>query len=250
MISTEDRRRSSRGFTLIELLVVIAIIAVLIALLLARRPGGPRGRPPRPVHQQPEATGPGIANYESGQRRAFPLGSFMMTPARVTRHAAPCSGYHEHSILVGVLPFYRADARSITRSISVSTISSRTRIRPARSQACRPSGARAIRWFRSSISLASARAMRMTSYKGNAGTWFSPGRYADPNCTTYNFSTQISQANGIFYFYSEGHDAAITDGTSNTMSSASMPGARRANGAGDGGTRATTVTRCTQRPIP
>ena len=39
-----------RGFTLIELLVVIAIIAVLIALLLARRPVGPRGRPACPMH--------------------------------------------------------------------------------------------------------------------------------------------------------------------------------------------------------
>ena len=42
---------SKRGFTLIELLVVIAIIAVLIALLLARRAGGPRGRPAHPVRQ-------------------------------------------------------------------------------------------------------------------------------------------------------------------------------------------------------
>ena len=44
-----------RAFTLIELLVVIAIIAVLIALALARRPVGPRGRPPGPVRQQLEA---------------------------------------------------------------------------------------------------------------------------------------------------------------------------------------------------
>ena len=48
-----------RAFTLIELLVVIAIIAVLIALLVAGRAGGPRGRPPRPVHQQPQAVGAG-----------------------------------------------------------------------------------------------------------------------------------------------------------------------------------------------
>ena len=47
--------RSRRGFTLIELLVVIAIIAVLIALLVARRAVGSRGRPPRPMHQQPQA---------------------------------------------------------------------------------------------------------------------------------------------------------------------------------------------------
>ena len=47
------RRRP--GFTLIELLVVIAIIAVLIALLLPRGAVGPRGRPPCPMHQQPQA---------------------------------------------------------------------------------------------------------------------------------------------------------------------------------------------------
>ena len=48
-----------RGFTLIELLVVIAMIAVLMALLLAGRAIRPRGGPPGPVHQQPEADRPG-----------------------------------------------------------------------------------------------------------------------------------------------------------------------------------------------
>ncbi len=47
----------SKAFTLIELLVVIAIIGILIALTLTGGPGGPRGGPPDPVHEQPEAAG-------------------------------------------------------------------------------------------------------------------------------------------------------------------------------------------------
>ena len=59
MIQSLRRQAQARGFTLIELLVVIAIIAVLIALALARRAGGPRGGPPCPVRQQPQAARPG-----------------------------------------------------------------------------------------------------------------------------------------------------------------------------------------------
>jgi prepilin-type processing-associated H-X9-DG protein len=59
--------------------------------------------------------------------------------------------------------------------------------------------------------------MYHNSYKGNSGTWFSPSRYADPNCTSAGFQSQLGQANGIFYFYSAVTIASITDGTSNTI---------------------------------
>ena len=62
-----------QGFTLIELLVVIAIISVLIALALAGRAIGPRGCPPHPVRQQPEADRPALHNYEE-TTQALPFG--------------------------------------------------------------------------------------------------------------------------------------------------------------------------------
>src|SRR5262249_32087596 len=60
-----------------------------------------------------------------------------------------------------------------------------------------------------------ASVMRHNSYKGSAGTWFSPGRYNDPNCA--NFQALYGQANGMFFFYSAVKIADITDGTSNTI---------------------------------
>ena len=48
---------------------MIAIIARPDRPAPARRPGGPRGRPPRPVHQQPQADRPGGPQLPRRQRR-------------------------------------------------------------------------------------------------------------------------------------------------------------------------------------
>ena len=55
--------------------------------------------------------------------------------------------------------------------------------------------------------------MRYTSYKGNAGTWFAPGRYEDPLCssTPVPFASLLAQANGVFSFYTSISIASITD---------------------------------------
>ncbi len=57
--------------------------------------------------------------------------------------------------------------------------------------------------------------MHYTSYKGNAGTWFSPGLADSPGQS--NWTALLGQANGVFNFYSTTSIASITDGTSNTL---------------------------------
>jgi len=203
-----------RGFTLIELLVVIAIIAVLIALLLpavqAAREAARRAQCTNNLKQ----LGLGFANYESSNG-CFPQGSFMMLPPG-NPAATPCSGYHEHSILVAVLPYIEQGQVYNAFNFNLhfpGVWNSTAQITGVASIFC-PSDPTVSQLNFGCFSWGE----RYTSYKGNSGTWFSPGRYADPNCTTYNFSTQLAQANGIFYFYSHVTIAAITDGTSNTMS--------------------------------
>jgi prepilin-type N-terminal cleavage/methylation domain-containing protein len=87
------------GFTLIELLVVIAIITMLISLLLpavqSAREAARRARCSNNLKQ----IGLALANYESANGR-FPLGGFHRHPP-----GTPCSGLHEHSFLVSILPY-------------------------------------------------------------------------------------------------------------------------------------------------
>ncbi len=213
MTRSASRRTSSRGFTLIELLVVIAIIAVLIALLLpavqAAREAARRAQCVNNLKQ----LGLACHNYDAANG-TFPMGSYMMLPPG-NPAATPCSGYHEHSLLIRLLPFYEQAPLYNAFNANVHFVF-------PQNSTVQITGVTAL-WCPSDPAISQLNmadfswGMRFTSYKGNAGTWFSPGRYADPNCGNYNFSTQMSQANGIFYFYSGTRIAAISDGTSNTI---------------------------------
>ncbi len=220
-MTRRGREATSRGFTLIELLVVIAIIAVLIALLLpavqAAREAARRSQCVNNLKQ----LALGCHNYES-QVGCFPMGSYQMSPPG-DPNAAPCNGRHEHGILLRLAPFIEQSAvyNAFNANIHYFTPDNTTVLNMGISTLWCPSDPAvqtpAILAPGSDGSVNFATPMYHNSYKGNAGTWFSPGRYADPKCTTANFPAQLAQANGIFYFYSAVTIASITDGTSNTI---------------------------------
>jgi prepilin-type N-terminal cleavage/methylation domain-containing protein/prepilin-type processing-associated H-X9-DG protein len=220
MIHPSRNRRSTRGFTLIELLVVIAIIAVLIALLL------PAVQSAREAARRAQCTnnmkqlGLACANYESANG-VFPIGTYMMTPLPGGAgppgdpSSTPCSGRHEASILVRLLPYYEQAQiyNAYNSNIHFSNPPNATFQAAGVATLWCPSDGTVSQIDYSNFSYG----MRFTSYKGNAGTWFTPGRYQDPTCMGSAFGTLTGQANGIFNFYSRTTISGITDGTSNTM---------------------------------
>ena len=221
MISASQRRARMSGFTLIELLVVIAIIAVLIALLLpavqAAREAARRSQCVNNLKQ----LALGFHNYES-VNGAFPMGSYQMLPPG-DPNAAPCNGRHEHSFLLRLTPYieqtnvYNAFNSNVHYFSPPNTTIANMGISTLWCPSDPPVATPALLAAGSDGSVNFSTPMYHTSYKANAGTWFSPSRFADPRCTTANYGAQAAQANGVVYYYSAVTIAGITDGTSNTM---------------------------------
>ena len=221
--------RASTGFTLIELLVVIAIIAVLIALLL------PAVQSAREAARRAQCTnnlkqlGLAVHNYID-VHGVMPMGSWAMLPPGDPSNTACGNGRHETSALVQLLPFYEQAQVYNAWNSNVHYAGND----PASSSNLTLSGTGVnTLWCPSDPAISGATYdlyywdlsdgrkwnMYYTSYKGNAGTFPTPGRYdcpywPDSSCP---FSQMQGQANGVFNYYSKTSIANITDGTSNTL---------------------------------
>ncbi|AMV36516.1 DUF1559 domain-containing protein [Planctomyces sp. SH-PL62] len=202
-----DRFRSRpRGFTLIELLVVIAIIAVLIALLLpavqAAREAARRAQCVNNLKQM----GLGLANYESTNSR-YPIGAF--------HRGTPCSGSHEHSFLISILPYIEQgplyDSHNFMIHYTDNQINRTVYSTGVQAFWCPSDGAAATPDTRSM-----GYPIYFTNYRGSAGTAFYVGRYSEPSCDG-TYGTRLARADGMLYYDSSVSISAITDGTSNTM---------------------------------
>jgi prepilin-type N-terminal cleavage/methylation domain-containing protein/prepilin-type processing-associated H-X9-DG protein len=212
-------RNARRGFTLIELLVVIAIIAVLIALLLpavqAAREAARRAQCTNNLKQ----LGLAVHNYIEVSN-VFPLGSYQKTQL-----ITPCGTTHEQSYLVSLTPCYEQGQvyNAYNFSVNVYDFSNVTVHGIGISSLWCPSDAKVNQIQNLSASITAAtgqnpppiQLMSYNSYKGNAGTWFSPGLSDYPTDPT--FAAAKAQANGLIYFYSSNSIASVADGTSNTL---------------------------------
>jgi prepilin-type N-terminal cleavage/methylation domain-containing protein/prepilin-type processing-associated H-X9-DG protein len=218
-------RRPTAGFTLIELLVVIAIIAVLIALLLPAVQSAREAARRAQCVNNLKQLGLAIHNYLD-VNNVMPMGSWAMR-APGDPAAAPCSGRHETSMLVSLLPFYEQnqvyncwnsnvhyagnDAASAA-NLTLNAVAISTLWCPSDGLVSQP--APLTYW---NLSDGRPYLMYHNSYKGNAGTYFTPGRYDDPDCQACPFAQMMGQAKGVFSYYSKTSIASITDGTSNTF---------------------------------
>ena len=206
------------GFTLIELLVVIAIIAVLIALALAGGSVGPRGRPPRPMHQQSEANRPGMHNYESAVG-TFPMGNVQTNRVADGFGNGPCSASILWTAFVFVLPYMEQGVGYNAYNLLWPAYNNGGR----RNQRAQLDGGNADNQFvylpvgyqiRSPQPGRMVRSDSQGSYGENRGTWEN---------VLFSWTNQYTSTcgwgggTGMFMPMSSVHIAEVTDGTSNTF---------------------------------
>jgi len=209
---------------LIELLVVIAIIAVLIALLLPAVQSAREAARRAQCSNNLKQIGLGLANYES-TNGSYPLGGFHNFRGGDLQYK-PCTGRHEHSFLLSILPYieqaqiYNAQNFNVHFTYSHNTTVMAVGVttywcpsdpdvqeqRPDPGSFCNePGGSGCPNVI-----------MRHPSYRGSTGTAYYVGRYSESGCDP-NWGTRIGKADGMIQFDLAVTLASITDGTSNTM---------------------------------
>src|SRR4051794_19833786 len=221
-----QRRLSPKGFTLIELLVVIAIIAVLIALLLpavqAAREAARRAQCVNNLKQL------GLAGHNYlDANLVLPMGLWFNGNDGLPN----CVGYHEGSCILSLLAFAEGTTiyNAYNAGVQYNLPQNSTVHRTGASVLWCPSDPRAQRLVTADSLGNTTQAgggvigTKITSYKGNAGTYNFPGSTDAPPTTGFNtqtcprYATLSRYPNGIFYWGSKVSIANISDGTSNTM---------------------------------
>ena len=104
--------RSHAAFTLVELLVVIAIIGVLVALLLARRAGRARNRPPRAMSQRVRQLALAALNYEQANGK-LPAAGRLRAASRTAMAYSSVGLPHARRSEVGHEPQLDRDAAAV-----------------------------------------------------------------------------------------------------------------------------------------